>query len=80
MLTQLRDDAAVRLSELQSAIAEINERLQLAADHFTLPTIRIPRPEIDEDAERHALIDFEDNWMTATRALIERKKYGDGNG
>jgi hypothetical protein len=76
LLAQLRDDAAVRLSELQSAIAEINERLQLAADDFALPVIEVPEAEIDEDAERQALVNFGDDWVTATCALIERKRYG----
>ena len=79
LLAQLRDDAAVRLSGLESAINEINERLQLAADSFTLPAIEVPQPEIDEGVERHALVGFKDSWLTATRALIERKQYGTGN-
>jgi hypothetical protein len=76
LLAQVREQAAERLSELSTAIAEINERLQLAADGFTLPAIEVPQPEIDEDAERQALVSFEDSWVTATRALIERKRYG----
>jgi len=80
LLAQLRDDAAVRLSELQSAIAEINDRLQLAADDFVLPSIEVPKPEIDEEASRQALVNFEDSWIKATRALIARKQYGNGNG
>jgi hypothetical protein len=79
MLAQLRVDAAVRLSELQSAITEINDRLQLAADDFTLPTIDVPGPELDAKTERQALVSFEDNWVAATRALIARKQYGNGN-
>jgi len=70
----------VRLSELQSAIAEINDRLQLAADDFVLPSIEVPKPEIDEEASRQALVNFEDSWIKATRALIARKQYGNGNG
>jgi hypothetical protein len=61
ILAALREEAAGRLAELETAIAEINERLRLAADHFTLPTIRVPRPEIDEDAERQALVNFDDS-------------------
>jgi hypothetical protein len=44
-----------------------------------LPAIEVPQPEIDEDVERHALVGFKDSWLTATRALIERKQYGTGN-
>jgi hypothetical protein len=44
-LAALRAEAASRLSELDDAIANINERLQLAAgDRFTLPRIDVPSP------------------------------------
>ena len=78
VLTALRTEAAERLAELESVIADINERLRLAADRFTLPVIKVPGPEIDEDAPRQALVSFDDNWMAATRALIARKQYGNG--
>jgi hypothetical protein len=43
VLTALREEAASRLSELESAIAEINdERLQRGADRFVLPVVEIP--------------------------------------
>src|SRR5262249_26785597 len=78
-LTTLREEAAERLTQLQSAIDDINERCRLAAgDHFTLPAIDVPEPEIDEDVERQALVRFEDNWVDGTRALIARKQYGNG--
>jgi hypothetical protein len=80
ILAGLRTQAAGRLAELASAIADINEQLRLAADGFRLPPIEVPQPEIDEEAERQALVRFGDNWSTATRALIDRKVYGNGNG
>jgi hypothetical protein len=76
-LEALRAEAADRLAELDDAIADINERLQLAAaDHFRLPEIEVPQPEVNEDAERRALVSFDDDWVAATRALIARKQYG----
>jgi hypothetical protein len=80
ILAGLRTEAAARLSELESVITDINERLRLAADRFRLPAIEVPQPEIDKDGERHALVGFDDNWVKATRALIARKSYGHGNG
>jgi hypothetical protein len=80
ILGSLRTEAAGRLAELESVIADINERLRLAADGFRLPVIEVPQPEIDEEAEKHALVSFNDNWVTATRALIARKQYGNGHG
>ena len=79
-LEALRAEAADRLSELDSAIADINERLQLAADDFDLPEIDVPEPEVDEDAARQALVSFDDDWVAATRRLIARKQYGMGGG
>jgi hypothetical protein len=76
-LEALRSEASGRLAELESAIADINERLRMAADdHFTLPVIEVPEPEIDADAPRQALVSFDDDWAAATHALIERKAYG----
>ena len=78
-LEALRTEAAGRLGELEAAIADINERLRMAAaDHFTLPPIVVPQPEVDEDAPRQALVSMDQDWAEATRALIERKAYGRG--
>jgi hypothetical protein len=75
-LDALREEATEKLTELQDAIATINERLRLeAGDHFTLPPIEVPEPEADEDVVRQALVSFDDDWVVATRALIARKAY-----
>ena len=79
ILAGLRTEAAERLAELASVIADINERLRLAADSFRLPPLEVPQAEIDEETERYALVSFEDNWVKATRALIARKRYGNGH-
>jgi len=79
ILAELREEAAERLAELESVIADINERLQLAADHFTLPPIEVPEPDVDANAPRQALVSFDDGWVVATRALIRRKAYGNGS-
>jgi hypothetical protein len=76
VLAALRAEATEQLSQLESAIADINERLHLAANRFTLPVIDVPGPVVDEDTARQALVSFDDDWMTATRALIARKQYG----
>jgi hypothetical protein len=80
ILARLREEATGRLAELESALTDINERLRLAADGFRLPVIEVPQPEINTDASRQALVAFEDSWVTATRALIARKQYGNGSG
>jgi hypothetical protein len=75
ILGQLREEASERLAELESVIADINERLRLAADDFTLPIIEVPEPELDTDVVRRALVTFDQSWIEATRALIRRKAY-----
>jgi hypothetical protein len=80
VLAALRAEATEQLSEVQSVIADLNERFRLAADRFTLPAIEVPPPELDEDVERQALVNFDDTWVEATRALIARKQYGNGHG
>jgi hypothetical protein len=76
-LEALRTEAAGRLAELEDVIADINARLRLAAaDHFSLPIIVVPQPEVDEDEPRHALVSLDQDWAEATRALIARKAYG----
>jgi hypothetical protein len=76
ILANLREEASQRFDELRSTIDDINERMRLAADDFTLPEVEVPEPEIDEDASRQALVSFDDSWIEATRALIARKQYG----
>jgi len=78
--TGLREEAIAKLSEAKSAVARLKEQLDLATDGFDLPPIEVPQPEIDEDVERQALVSLDDNWVAATRALIARKRYGNGNG
>src|SRR5262249_39136811 len=75
-LATLREEAAERLTQFQSAIDDINARCRLAAgEHFSLPAIDVPEPDFDEDVERQALVSFDDTWVEATRALIARKQY-----
>jgi hypothetical protein len=79
IMAAVRAEAEIKLTELRSAIDELNERMNLATDGFTLPEIDVPEPEIDETVGRVALVAFDDDFVTATRALIERKRYGNGD-
>ena len=80
IMAAVRTQAETKLSELRSVIDDLNEQLNIATDDFTLPEIEVPEPEIDETIERLALVSFDDDFVTATRALIERKRYGNGDG
>jgi hypothetical protein len=75
-LADLREEAAEQLTELKDAIDDINERLRLSAHRFTLPEIKVPEPEVEGEVDRQALLSFDDDWVEATRSLIERKGYG----
>jgi hypothetical protein len=76
VLVALREEAGGRLAELESVIADIDARLRLAADRFRLPAIEVPEAEINEDAIRQSLVSFDDDWISASRALIQHKSYG----
>jgi hypothetical protein len=76
-LARIREQASTKLEELREEIARINEQLDLVAgDHFTLPPIDVPEPEVELDPQRLALVSFDDDWVSASRALIKHKAYG----
>jgi hypothetical protein len=80
MLEEIRTEAAERLDELRDQIDDINEKLQIAADRFTLPPISVPEAEVALDPVRQALVSFDHGWVEATRALKRRKSYGQDDG
>jgi hypothetical protein len=76
-LARIRDEASTKLEELREEIERINSQLDLVAgDHFTLPPIEVPEPEVELDPERHALVSFDDDFVSASQALIKHKSYG----
>jgi hypothetical protein len=76
-LARIRDEAAAKLEELREQIEDINAQLNLVAgEHFTLPPIEVPEPEVHLDPERQALVSFDDDWASASQALIRHKAYG----
>jgi hypothetical protein len=75
-LDALREEFSEKLTELRDAIDNLNERLRLeAGDHFRLPPISVPQPEVDDGPSRQALVSFDHDWIAATQALIRRKAY-----
>jgi hypothetical protein len=76
-LARIRDEAASKLDELREQIDQINAQLDLVAgEHFTLPPIEVPEPDIELDPDRQALVSFDDDWVRASQALIQHKAYG----
>jgi hypothetical protein len=68
---------AAKLNELREQIDQINTQLDLVAgEHFTLPIIEVPEPEVELDPSRQALVSFDDDWVSASQALIKHKAYG----
>ena len=41
-----------------------------------MPPIEVPEPEVELDPERQALVSFDDDWVSASQALIKHKSYG----
>jgi hypothetical protein len=76
-LARIREEATTRLGELREQIDHINQQLNLVAgEHFILPVIDIPEPEVELDPDRQALVSFDDDWISASQALIKHKSYG----
>ena len=76
-VARIRDQASAKLEELREQIEQINEQLNLAAgEHFSLPPIEVPGPEVELDPERQALVSFDDDWVDVSRKLIKHKSYG----
>jgi hypothetical protein len=78
-LEDIRAEAEIKLDALRDEIAAINDKLELAADAYvTLPKVVVPEPKVKLDPNRHALVSFDDDWVTATKALIAHKAYEGG--
>ena len=76
-LARIRDEASTKLEELREQIQNINAQYDLVVgEHFTLPLIEVPEPEVELDVERLALVSFDDDWVSASQALIKHKAYG----
>jgi hypothetical protein len=76
-LARIRDEATSKLEELREQIDHINEQLNLiAGEHFTLPGIEVLEPEVELDPDKQALVSFDDDWISASQALINHKAYG----
>jgi hypothetical protein len=78
-LAVIRERAAIRLEELEAELEAINEQLRIATDGvIDLPEPVIPEPEIDDEGARQPLVSSDWDWAEATRALKDRKTYGNG--
>jgi hypothetical protein len=76
-LARIRSDASTKLDEMRGQLEQINAQLDLVAgEHFTLPEIEVPEPQVELDDTRQALVRFEDDWVSASQALIKHKSYG----
>jgi hypothetical protein len=76
-LARIRDEATAKLDELREQIDQINDQLNLVAgEHFELPPIEVPESEVELDSERQALVSFDDDFVSASQALIKHKSYG----
>jgi hypothetical protein len=76
-LARIRDEVATKLDEQRAQIDELSAQLDLVAgEHFTLPPIEVPEPDIELDPERQALVSFDHKWVRASQALIQHKSYG----
>ena len=68
---------AHRVISLRSEIDAINAALQIAASSIELPEIVVPEASPPPlNPKRQGLVFFDDDWITASRAMIRHKSYG----
>ena len=77
-------DAAVNtfsesLDEFKTKVEQINYELHTAHEAVEVPPVPpVPEPELPDD-EHEALVDFDDDFIGATKKLMQRKAYGEGS-
>jgi hypothetical protein len=73
---------AEQLEAIRAQLEEIEDRARLStADlQIELPPIEIPDPEVDESLEGKPLLSSRWPWAEQTRALMDRKRYGNSAG
>jgi len=71
---------AEQIDAIRAQLSEIEEqaRLSTADLDIELPPIEIPGPDIDESLQGKPLLSSAWSWAEQTRALIDRKRYGNG--
>ena len=78
-LDEIRTEAAEKLEAMREEVDRLKDKLHIDAD---LPPIEVPQSDVgidDLDPSRHALIKFDDDWITASRSLKQHKSYGLGD-
>ncbi|KRQ01849.1 hypothetical protein AOQ72_10560 [Bradyrhizobium yuanmingense] len=78
MLARLRAEMEQRLETLRQEIDGLNETLRTTANGVDLPDMPGLPDAVLPARIAVPLIDSNDDWITQTRALIARKKYGNG--
>jgi hypothetical protein len=66
------------VEHLQQQLESAKDDLREACAGIELPEVKAPEPKIDVDRlddERQAVIRFDTDWVTATKILIDRKRY-----
>ena len=66
------------VEHLQQQLESAKDDLREACAGIELPEVKVPEPKIDVDRlddERQAVIRFDTDWVTATKILIDRKRY-----
>jgi hypothetical protein len=79
----LHAEAESKLAGIREEIDRINEQLRASTEGLgvELPDLpEPPEPELDEGGRLLPLISTAMSWVDQTRALIARKRYGNGEG
>jgi hypothetical protein len=82
MIAALHAEAEEKLAGIREEIEKINEQLRASTDHLgvDLPTLsEPPAPNLPYEGGLRPLISSRWSWVEQTRALIVRKRYGNGS-
>jgi hypothetical protein len=78
-LDELAARANAALESVREQIEELQRQVRIDTSDYDLPERPdIPEPEIDESLQPQPLVSTDWSWAEQTRALIARKRYGNG--
>jgi hypothetical protein len=81
LIAALHAEAEAKLEGIREEVKRINERLRSATENLGVelpPLPEPPEPELPEEGGLAPLVSSSWPWVDQTRALIARKRYGDG--
>jgi hypothetical protein len=77
-MLMIRARAEMQIEQIRAQIREIESATEMAIEGLDLPIPEVPEAEIDKSLQPLPLVSTDWSWAEQTRALIARKRYGNG--